>query len=823
MNKLNVKSKTLLILLTISILGLIGFGYLSFSTYKKDKLAFVYDQILSQTQALAQTVNLRMEKYELLLGAIITQIEEGKTELKGATKGYLEGQSSLLAMGILLEQDASVTKNILLPNENIKVNWEHMQSLPEGLHAYKLKSSQFFYKRNLSTQKGFAFVFFKDIELSQILQSNAQRASAFVNNGRMISLSLWENFPKLINGIKAKLPNLKQVPFGLIDVNLFNKHYLVAYAATKDGGIILNLNDAKALMLVQEVFVIQLASFLGLMGFISLLVGTIASNWLTRWLDQLAIAAKEIEKENFDINLSIKTGDEFEVLGNAFGSMSARIKNLLEELRLYNTQLEQMVADRTRELQHLTNIQKSMLNALGQGFVMIDKGQNVTPVYSKVAEEMFEGKPDVVGAFEVLNIQEDQRPVMSEFLNHVFTETVDFETFGQLAPSERTNAKNQRIFFQYAPIRSEQTNELEYVMVIGTDRTEEIASKEKFEREWQFSQMILAMVKNRESLCRVINDSYRMLDEAKDMLKAQGQNAYLDIQRRVHTIKGSFAFYYNKEVTGLCHELETSLESHIKSKTSAQNVENDLQGIINAIKSFVDNYDEIIGYKQNISGRYVPEKNLKAFEDKLLKEGRSLVMTFHDLFYQTNIKTQFQSYPRFVKELGVKLGKDVQFVLDGGENSFPEGRWSEVLPELVHVVRNAIDHGIETPEERKAKGKPATGEIRFMFEGALEQNAPWICMTLMDDGKGIDVDALAKKYPDVTDLDSAIKKLALGGASSRDTVSEFSGRGVGVSAVIQKVLELGGRWEMTSAKGQGMAIKLWLPIRDQSQKLQIAA
>lgn len=823
MKKLNVKSKTLLILLSISLVGLGSFGYMSFSTYKKDKLAFVYDQILSQTQSLAQIVNLRMEKYELLLGAIITQVEEGKFGLKATTKTFLEGQSSLLAMGLLLEQSGKAEKNVLIANENIKVNWEEMTSAPEGLHSFKIESSQFFYKRSLNNQKGFAFVFFKDLELSQILKSNSQRASAIVKNDRLISLSDWDNFTSLVGEAKVKLPNTKQVPFGLVEASILNRDYLVAYAVAKDGSIILSLNDAKALMLVQEVFVMQLGAFLGLMGFISLLVGTLASNWLTRWLDQLAYAAHEIEKENFDLHLDIKTGDEFEVLGNAFGSMSSKIKNLLDELRRYNTQLEQMVADRTRELQHLTNIQKSMLNALGQGFVMIDKEQKVTPVYSKVAEDMFEGKPDIVGTFEVLNVQEEQRPMMGEFINHVFAEAVDFDTFGQLAPTERTNSKNQRIFFQYAPIRSEQTGELEYVMVIGTDRTEEIASKEKFEKEWQFSQMILAMVKNRESLCRVINDSYRMLEESKDMLKSHGEKAYLDIQRRVHTIKGSFAFYYYKEITSLAHALETELDGYMKSGKRGENIEAQINGIIEGIKNFVDGYDEIIGYKQNASGRYVPEKSLKAFEEKLQKEGRSLLLPFHDLFYQTSIKSQFQSYPRFVKELGQKLGKDVHFVLEGGEQSFPEGKWAEVLPELVHVVRNAIDHGIETPEQRRANGKTESGEIRFMFEAAQENKGPWICMTLMDDGKGIDVEALSKKYPDVTDLDSAIKKLALGGASSRDSVSEYSGRGVGVSAVVQKVIELGGRWEMTSAKGKGMAIKLWLPIRDQDLKLQSAA
>src|SRR5690606_438798 len=99
-----------------------------------------------------------------------------------------------------------------------------------------------------------------------------------------------------------------------------------------------------------------------------------------------------------------------------------------------------------------------------------------------------------------------------------------------------------------------------------------------------------------------------------------------------------------------------------------------------------------------------------------------------------------------------------------------------------------------------------------IFESGLLNGKSSICVTMVDDGKGIDVEALSKKHPEIQDMNSAIQYIALGGLSSRDSVSEFSGRGVGVSAVIQKVVAMGGKWEMTSSQDKGTILKVWIPL-----------
>lgn len=820
MMKFKVQTKTLFTLVSISIAGLIAFGYLSFTSYKKDKLAFIYDQILGQTHSFAQMVNLRMEKHELLLGSVITQLSEDQLDLGQATKSYLEEQPSLSVLGIEVQGPGSAQKNLLLNQLNQEVSWSKVEGLTNGIHAMDLKSSLFIYKRPLSNKEGFAFVIFKDLELAQTLNSSEMRSSAIMVGQEIMTLSQWQNFGQLISEARAGLPDLKKVPFGLSEMNLAGENYLVAYAATKGNGTILSFHKSKSLMLVQEVFVKQLGAFLSLMGFISLLIGSYASNWLTRCLSQLELATKKIEKEDFDFDLNIKSGDEFEVLGNAFTSMGDKIKNLLSELRRYNTQLEELVAERTKELQELTNIQKTMLNALGQGFVMVDRNKKVGKVYSKVAVDMFDGKPDEAGPLDILSVNESDKPQMDEFMDHAFNENVDFDTFAMLAPGQRTNTKSQKIFLEYAPIRNEETNVIDYFLVIGTDRTEEIESKEKFEREWKFSQMILAMAKNRERLCKVVTDSFRMLDESFKLLD-KGVSSYLDIQRRVHTIKGSFSFFYIDQVTKVAHDIETQMEELIKGGKTSPEVHTYLTNLKNALHSAVNEFDEIIRYNQHTSGRFIDQQGINAFASRL-GNAPELQEAFRDLIYKVDIHSEFVTYPRFVKEIGDKLGKEVSFYLESERATYPEGPWTEILPELVHVVRNSIDHGIETPAERESVGKKSMGEIRFSFSMVQHNGANELFISLMDDGRGIDVEKLSKKFPDVIDFDSAVKKIALGGASSNDTVSEYSGRGVGVSAVVQKTLSLGGRWEIRSAKGMGMILMLWIPLKNQKLSLRAA-
>ena len=175
-------------------------------------------------------------------------------------------------------------------------------------------------------------------------------------------------------------------------------------------------------------------------------------------------------------------------------------------------------------------------------------------------------------------------------------------------------------------------------------------------------------------------------------------------------------------------------------------------------------------------------------------------------------------YPRMVRDIGRQLGKRARAILEGVQVAVDRDVLERLDAPLVHLLRNAIDHGIEAPELRVANGKPEEGSIRV----AVTYRAGMLAIDVSDDGAGIDFERIrARLVSDgrMTDADAAaMDEDALGevlfatGFSTRDEISEISGRGVGLDVVRQMLKELDGSVRLTSTRGQGTRFGLLVPI-----------
>ena len=171
---------------------------------------------------------------------------------------------------------------------------------------------------------------------------------------------------------------------------------------------------------------------------------------------------------------------------------------------------------------------------------------------------------------------------------------------------------------------------------------------------------------------------------------------------------------------------------------------------------------------------------------------------------------------RVVRKLSRRSGKAVRFVAAGGRTELDKMLMDRVLSPLLHLVRNALDHGIEAADERRAAGKPEQGEIRL--EAAQRGNA--VVLALSDDGRGIDVaavrDAAVRRglWPAeaALDLDGACEMIFRPGFSSAAVVDEVSGRGVGLDVVRREVTSLNGTLRLRTTPGSGTRFEIELPI-----------
>jgi two-component system chemotaxis sensor kinase CheA len=180
------------------------------------------------------------------------------------------------------------------------------------------------------------------------------------------------------------------------------------------------------------------------------------------------------------------------------------------------------------------------------------------------------------------------------------------------------------------------------------------------------------------------------------------------------------------------------------------------------------------------------------------------------------IKSTFQKMIRLVRDLAKKSGKDVVLEMKGEETEIDRNMVEEIYDPLVHMIRNSVDHGIESPEDRKRAGKDPRGTILI----AAEQKGGYISIDIKDDGRGLNAEKIRATAirrgvvsPDEKLEEREIFDLIFHpGFSTNEKITEVSGRGVGMDVVKQSVERLRGKIETASLKGRGSHFQLKLPL-----------
>jgi two-component system chemotaxis sensor kinase CheA len=182
------------------------------------------------------------------------------------------------------------------------------------------------------------------------------------------------------------------------------------------------------------------------------------------------------------------------------------------------------------------------------------------------------------------------------------------------------------------------------------------------------------------------------------------------------------------------------------------------------------------------------------------------------------IKKLFSRFPRVIRDLARTLQKEVELELFGQETDLDKNLVEALADPLVHLLRNAVDHGIEMPEARAAAGKPRAGRILL----GARQEGDRILLVVEDDGKGMDPELLRRKAVEkgvitaeaaarMSDVES-FELIFAAGFSTKSEISEVSGRGVGMDVVKSRIAQLNGSVDITSEPGQGSSICVKLPL-----------
>jgi two-component system chemotaxis sensor kinase CheA len=496
-------------------------------------------------------------------------------------------------------------------------------------------------------------------------------------------------------------------------------------------------------------------------------------------------------------------------------------KKIIED---YSSNLEKKVHDRTQELRELNKTFSAMLDSLNDGFFIFDREGVCLPVYSRACEDILECNPAGRSYLDILDVQYEDRNKVKEWIEFLFEEVLPFEEAVLFGPSSRTHSEGKNIELNYYPIRG--TNgKLQGVVVVASDTTSLLEARQEAEHEKTQVKLVLNILRNRKQIHNFIEDCRKIIKNLKtEIEKSPILRNLPEVFRGLHTLKGGAASIGVTALSERCHATENILAELKLHQTESEEflqkwkrIEYLIRKIEEDFLNFLDNTAQLIG--KSLSSERILEIPVSRFYEIL---NTAMIAVAHNgtrefliqEFLMEPVVELVKGFQESLTELAIKLRKELLPIeFRNGHIRVLADHYKDLFSTFVHIFRNAIDHGIELPEKRRELGKPQSGKITVEFQQSHER----LRVTVTDDGAGINSHGIRSKLIkngiDVskeTD-EQVIQHIFDLGFSTRDQVSTISGRGVGMDAVMQAAIDLGGTVRVSSFLNQGASFIIDVP------------
>ncbi|HKU39582.1 MAG TPA: ATP-binding protein [Polyangiales bacterium] len=367
---------------------------------------------------------------------------------------------------------------------------------------------------------------------------------------------------------------------------------------------------------------------------------------------------------------------------------------------------------------------------------------------------------------------------------------------------KRLERDGKQISLEYRPIPSEAPREL---LVVASDITAEVERKRVEQENHEIAEIFARAMHDRDGVIDFLAEAGNLVAA----LRVEGMRLE-DEKRLLHTLKGNAALFSLTTLSRLCHELEDA-----QAERGGPLVAAERQRLGAAWDHMVARLRKLLGEERS-NLIEVDERELAAIIEAILNgtAGRD-VATRLAAFRLELASRRLERIAEQARAFARRVGKpNLHVRLEPNGVRLSRERWGKLWVSLVHVVRNAIDHGIERSDQRLQAGKAPEGSLSirtFARDGFLS-------IAIGDDGRGIDWDrvrelAVERGMASATRED-LVRALFTQGFSTRSEVSEISGRGVGLAAVLEALDEVGGSVQVESTLGAGTTFVFTLPYAD---------
>lgn len=522
---------------------------------------------------------------------------------------------------------------------------------------------------------------------------------------------------------------------------------------------------------------------------------------------------------------------ELEMKNMALNHMFEELKNSKEKISKWSDLLEQAVIQKTASIRNL-------LNSAGQGFLSFGRSLVINDEYSSLCTEIFGCRIEKKNFPELVYSEDsEQKEFLKRLLERIFSEKghLKRETLISLLPEEAV-IRNRNIHIGYKVISNSDLPET--IMIVLTDITDKRRLENQIEQERNLLKMVVKIVVHCDDFIDYISDYmsfcryriYELLQSGKPT-----DEIISSFFRTVHTFKGSFSQLDSVNIVSKLHELESLIIDFKRNSDSISygdlrrfilgfDMQSWLEMDLAVLRDILgkDYVKQLLAMDRTIT---IDKQKIIDIENKIISilpeaQQHSLLPLIRRIRYRP-FKSLIRSYPEYVARLSERLEKPINpLVIEGGDIVVFPDRYAEVAKSLVNVFRNIMDHGIETPEERLEKAKEEFGNVKCSV--SLINNKIFIMIS--DDGKGINLDEIKIKavsegilsYDDANDLSDSdlLNLIFMEGFTTKPEVNEFSGRGVGLTAVKSEVEKAGGTIKVLSEPDKGTEFHIILPFEE---------
>lgn len=602
----------------------------------------------------------------------------------------------------------------------------------------------------------------------------------------------------------------KNYTTGVVELLVGGEAYIVAYLKSFSGIYLIRFISKdkafEALMFYKNKILLMGVMFLSLAGILSLGFAIKLTNPIMSLRDKMVLFGNKGSES--DVFYHVVTRDEIGVIGFEFNSMVKKIKMLLDDLKVYNSQLETIIKKRTKDLRRATALQGAMINSLNQGFFMIDEKFKIQEVFSRSMVDLLGLDFEKGKVCSYLSSESFDEKSAKFFLENIFKETIPFSSLRALAPG-RIFKNGKALDLSIEVVRRKDESIL-FVLFILNDVTEKLELEKRIEAEKNSGEIVLKIMSNQQNFLRMLNQ----LSSLFEVIERKNDVEKYELYRFAHTVKGAVLMYGLVDLAEEIHKYEDDIKTSNPDRLIE--IKKMLCKSIDANFSiFFTKYPFLIGeqdWRRVAPFKMINIQSIRAFSGKLVGVDSELLADYNDQFIYTSIEETFNPLVEDIYAAALKLKKNVQVIVGDASAKIDPDLIAPHIPYLMHLTRNSIDHGIELEEERVRLGKVAHGLITISTSVGKRE----IRISISDDGKGIDTSLLIEKAQlngmDISKKVNPVELIFEADLSTKEEVTEFSGRGVGLSAVREYFESVGGHVSVTTLVSSGTEFVITISV-----------